>query len=283
MISTGELLRRARAGKYAIGAFNVYNSEGVTAVIRAAEELDSPVILQVLPSALALGGMPIVALCRAAAKTSRIPAAVHLDHCPDEQLILSTLENKISSVMADGSKLPFADNIAFTRKITEQAHEVGAEVEGELGCLSGSEDGMSIYEYEEQLTRPDQAKEFVRQTNVSALAVCIGNRHGKYLRPPKLDFPRLEAIAKEVVIPLVLHGTSGLQDDLVARAISCGVCKFNVNTEIRTAYLETCANSFKGGSVELVDLMASVISAMKEKISAQILRFGSTHAARAYR
>ncbi len=283
MISTGELLRRARAGKYAIGAFNVYNIEGVTAVIRAAEELDSPVILQVLPSALALGGMPLVALCRAAAKTSRIPAAVHLDHCPDEKLILSTLENKISSVMADGSKLMFEDNIAFTRKITGQAHEVGAEVEGELGCLSGSEDGMSIDEYEEQLTRPDQAKEFVGQTNVSALAVCIGNRHGKYLRPPKLDFPRLEAIAKEVSTPLVLHGTSGLQDDLIARAISCGVCKFNVNTEIRTAYLETCANSFKGGSVELVDLMASVISAMKETISAQILRFGSTHTAKAYR
>lgn len=282
LIPTGRLLTTARTCGHAVGAFNVYNLEGAVAVIQAAEELESPVILQVLPSALALGGNTLTALCMAAAESARIPAAVQLDHCRDPELIGSTLNAGISSVMADGSALSFEENIAFTRKMVERASGAGSGVEAELGCLSGSEDGITVDDYQAQLTRPDQAEEFVRRTGVAALAVCIGNRHGRYTRPPDLDFPRLDAIAARVKVPLVLHGTSGLGDDLVSRAMGSGVCKFNVNTEIRSAYLKTAARVLEQDAPELVDLMARTISAVKEKAMGQMIRFGSHGAAKNY-
>ncbi len=274
------ILATAREKGYAVGAFNVYNLEGATAVIRAACDAKSPVILQVLPSALALGGYPLIALCRAAGQQAKVPVAVHLDHCPDEQVIAESLEAGITSVMADGSRLAFQENLAFTRKMANKAKGFNAEVEAELGCLTGSEDGQTVAAYEEQLTQPDQAALFARESCAAALAVCIGNRHGKYARPPELDFDRLSAIAKKVSIPLVLHGTSGLPDDLVARAIKSGVCKFNVNTEIRTAYINQMKKTLATAKPELTDIMHQGIQTMQEKVGSQIHRFGSANTAK---
>lgn len=285
LISLKELLGTARDNGFALGAFNVYNLEGALAVIRAAESVDSPVILQVLPSALEIGGDALIALCRTAAGTARVPAAVHLDHCNDRGLIWSALEAGVSSVMADGSALTFDDNCRFTRKIAELAQKFGALVEGELGFLAGSEDGKTVAETQAHLTQPHQAGEFVQKAGISALAVCIGNRHGKYPETPELDFRRLEEIRKTVDLPLVLHGTSGLPDEMITRAVSFGVCKFNVNTEIRTAYMNQVRAMAESADahLELVSLMTSSITAMQAPILSKITLFGSAGKAPLYK
>lgn len=276
LVSTRQLLQQARRDGYAVGAFNVYTLEGVRAVTTAAEALQSPVMLQVLPRAFALGGTPLIALCREACWTAGVPMAVHLDHCASADIIDNALEAGISSVMADGSHLDLEANITFTGRIAESAHRRGCAVEAELGRLSGSEDGLTVEAYEACLTEPEQAAEFVGRTGVDALAVCIGNVHGRYRRPPELDFDRLKALRRRLSVPLVLHGTSGLPDTMIRQAIATGVCKFNVNTELREAGLQAAESYFKApGEKELVDLMGKVILAMQNPIMAKIRLFGS--------
>ncbi len=279
LTDTKSLLQQARAQGYAVGAFNIYNLEGATAVIRAAESLRSPVILQLLPGALLLGGKPLAALCLTLAEGAAIPVAVHLDHCDSPEIIQFALECGISSIMADGSELNYVDNIRFTRIIMEmvQAKYPNGTVEAELGKISGTEDGVTIEALEARYTEPLQAVEFVEATRIAALAVCIGNIHGNYTEPPQLDFNRLADIAERLTIPLVLHGTSGLPDDMIKRAIEHGVCKFNVNTEVRSIYLETMTDLFAAGNkADLLQLMRASIEAMKGVICKKIELFCST-------
>jgi len=277
LVSTAKLLKEAQTGGYAIGAFNVYTLEGVRAVTSAAEALKSPVMLQVLPSAMALGGTPLIALGLEACRAATVPMAMHLDHCASEDVITTALGAGISSIMADGSHLDYEANVAFTQRIAAFAREQGRSVEAELGRLSGAEDGLSVAAYEARLTDPDQAADFVRRTAVDALAVCIGNVHGHYNAPPELDFDRLAALRQRLSLPLVLHGTSGLPDDMILHAIARGVCKFNVNTELREAGMQATARYFERTTQkELVDLMAAVIDAMQVPVMAKIQLFGSS-------
>lgn len=280
LVPFDQILQRARLHGYAVGAFNIYNLEGALAVIQSAEELGSPVIIQLLPTALELGGTPLVQLCREAGRKAQIPVAVHLDHCPSQSTIQKALAAGISSVMADGSSLEYAGNLAFTKNIVLEAVRYSAGVEGELGRLSGSEDGLTVAATAAKMTQPEEAADFVKQTGICALAVCIGNIHGHYKTEPRLDFERLAAIAASVSVPLVLHGTSGLPDEMIARAVAHGVCKFNVNTEIRTAYLHSLSSRFKDGRLpELVDVIRSGITAMQGPIKAKIRLFGSANKA----
>jgi tagatose 1,6-diphosphate aldolase GatY/KbaY len=225
LTSTLELLETARRNSYAIGAFNVYNLEGVRAVVDAAVANRSPAMLQIHPSALKYGGAALVALCLEAARAATVPMSVHLDHSTSEAAIRQALAAGISSVMADGSPLPYAENLAFTQKMTELAHADGAIVEAEIGRISGTEDGLSISEKEAKMTDPDQAREFVRATQVDALAVTIGNVHGEYKSSPRLDFDRLIRIRQVVGdgILLVLHGASGLPETMISHSIELGV------------------------------------------------------------
>jgi tagatose 1,6-diphosphate aldolase GatY/KbaY len=203
--------------------------------------------------------------------------AVHLDHCGSEDMITTALEAGISSVMADGSHLDYAAHVAFTQRIASLAREQGKSVEAELGRLAGTEDGLSVAEREARLTVPDQAVDFVEKTKVDALAVCIGNVHGHYSTPPDLDFDRLSTLRQRLSLPLVLHGTSGLPDDMIFEAIAQGVCKFNVNTELREAGLQATGHYFKRtGKKELVALMTAVIDAIKVPVMAKIQLFGSS-------
>jgi len=276
LVPYDQILQRARQRRYAVGAFNIYNLEGALAVTRAAEELESPVIIQVLPSAIALGGTPLIRLCLEAGKAASVPVTVHLDHCPSKKEIMAALSAGISSVMADGSRQDFAGNLAFTKEIVRAARQSGAGVEGELGRLEGNEDGLTVEAAQAKMTQPGQAAEFVEQTGISALAVCIGNVHGKYETEPRLDFERLSAIASVVSTPLVLHGTSGLPDKMILRAIELGVCKFNVNTEVRSVYTCTLSLLFReGGTPELVEVIRDSIDAMKNPIQEKIRLFGS--------
>lgn len=273
--STRELLETANRNIYAIGAFNVYNLEGVRAVVEAAEKLKSPAMLQLHPSAIKYGKSPLVALCLEAARKADVPIAVHLDHSTSSTDIEAALQAGMNSIMADGSHLPYEENLAFTYKMTQLAHTYGAVVEAEIGRISGTEDGLTVAEKEAKMTDPHEAAEFVRKSNVDALAVTIGNVHGKYLSEPKLDFKRLAAIRKSVDVPLVLHGASGLPEIMISQSIQLGVCKFNVNTEVREAYLDVLKSSSSLSSPDLLDVMQNAIAAMQTVVSEKLALFGS--------
>lgn len=270
-ISTAELLGVARSHRCAVGAFNIYNLEGVKAVIEAAEAVRSPVILQIHPAALEFGRRPLVALCVTAADQAVVPVSVHLDHCSSAEAIGIALEDGIRSIMADGSHLDYQANCAFTREQTMRIHAQGGVVEAELGRISGSEDGMSVSEREARMTDPALAADYVAQTGVDMLAVCIGNVHGRYAGAIRFDFQRLAAIREAVPVPLVLHGTSGVPDDLVRRCIELSVSKFNVNTEVREAYLAALRQPQR----DLLNVMTGAVDAMQAVIRDKLRLFNS--------
>ncbi|MFM6591174.1 MAG: class II fructose-bisphosphate aldolase, partial [Microcystis panniformis] len=213
--STRELLETARRNAYAIGAFNVYNLEGVKAVVNAAEISRSPAMLQLHPSALKYGKLPLVRLCIEAAKSANVPISIHLDHSTSAADIRLALDAGVRSIMADGSPMPYKENLRFTRDMTAISHKFHAIVEAEIGRISGTEDGLTIAEKEAKMTDPLQALEFVQQTHVDAFIFTIGNVHGEYKSLPRLDFDRLEKIRSLLDIPLVLHGASGLPKEMI--------------------------------------------------------------------
>ncbi|XP_072952749.1 uncharacterized protein [Typha angustifolia] len=273
--TTKELLLNAEKGGYAIGAFNIYNMEGIEAVVSAAEAENSPAILQVHPAALKQGGVPLVACCISAAEQARVPITVHYDHGSSKSELMEAIELEFDSVMVDGSHLPLKENILYTKYISSLAHTKGMLVEAELGRLSGTEDDLTVEDYEAKLTDVAQAQEFIDETKIDALAVCIGNVHGAY--PPngpnlRLDLLKdLGALTEQKGVSLVLHGASGLSRELVKECIDLGVRKFNVNTEVRNAYLEALKKPHK----DLVHVMASAKEAMKAVISEKMHLFGS--------
>jgi tagatose 1,6-diphosphate aldolase GatY/KbaY len=277
LTSLTELLHTAQASNYAVGGFNVYNLEGIKAVVTAAEAERSPAILQLHPSAFRFHGSALLGACLESARNSRVPMLVHLDHATKTSDIEWALSQGITSIMVDGSEGSPSENVDFTSQMSLLAHRYKAAVEAELGRLSGSEDGLSVPEYEARLTDPQMAVEFTEQTNVDALAVCIGNVHGQYHGEPKLDFERLEAIQKLVIVPLVLHGASGLSDSFIHRSIDCGVRKFNVNTEVREAYLAALQASLqKDKKPDLIDVMNDVILAMQAVVVSKLQLFRSS-------
>lgn len=276
LTSTKKLLEAAQKHDYAIGAFNLYNLEGAKAVVNAAEAETSPAMIQILPHVLDYGGSPLVALFLEAADSAKVPMSVHLDHCGDRAVIRTALEAGIQSVLADGSELPFQDNLAFTRSMTDLAHAKGATVEAEVGRISGTEDGMTVAQKEAKMTDPQQAKEFVAESGVDFLAVTIGNVHGQYRGEPQLDFERLAKIRQQLQIPLVLHGASGLPPRMIQQSIELGVCKFNVNTEVRKTYLQFWREYGRTESqTDLLDCQKAATAAMQEVIAEKIRLFGS--------
>jgi tagatose 1,6-diphosphate aldolase GatY/KbaY len=274
--STSDLLKAAQDGGYAIGAFNVYNLEGVLAVVAAAESEGSPAILQIHPASLRHGGKALIAMCLTAAQESSVPMSVHLDHSASSNDIKDALDMGMTSIMADGSELDYEGNMDFTRDMANLVREQGGSIEAELGRLAGTEDDFTVPENLAKLTDPDQAADFVSRTGIDALAVCIRNAHGRYRVEPRLDFERLAAIRSAVDVPLVLHGASGLPESAVRRSIELGVCKFNVNTEVREAYNQSLkADLTSAKPPDLAALMQNAVDAMKAVVSAKIRLFGS--------
>ena len=281
LVSTQQILKNAQTGGYAIGAFNIYNLEGVLAVISAAEQENSPAMLQIHPQVLNFGRLPLTAMCLKAAVESKVPISVHLDHCTSAPTIKNILSAGVTSIMADGSHLDYPENIKFTTEMAAFVHSKNGFIEAELGRLSGTEDNLTISERDARMTSPLEAEKFVQKTHIDALAVCIGNIHGKYHTEPFLDFERLDEIKMRINIPLVLHGASGLSQDLILRLIESGICKFNVNTEIRSEYLKALRNKLsEEKNMELIPLMEASISAMKKAIISKLHIFGSTGKAR---
>ncbi len=237
LVKSKELLLEAQRNKYAVGAFNVENMEMVLAVLSAAEETNSPVIMQTTPGTVKYAGADMYfANIRAAARRTRIPVACHLDHGNSLAIAVQALHAGYTSIMIDGSKLPFEENIALTKTVTEICHAVNIPVEAELGRVGGKEDGLDNSQSENPYTDPDEAAVFVERTGCDSLAVAVGTAHGVYKGIPHINFDVLAKIHEAVNIPLVLHGTSGVPDDQVIRCVSMGMCKVNYATDLRIAY-----------------------------------------------
>ena len=231
-VTTGEMMKQAQAGVYAVGAFNAENLEMVQAIIAAAEAEKAPVIIQTTPGTLKYAGPECFAgIVSRLARDAEVPVALHLDHGNSYELAEKCAQEGYTSLMIDGSKLPYEGNVTLTRRVTEMAG--GLPVEAELGTVGGKEDGM---EAKPQYTDPDEAADFVSRTGISSFAVAIGTAHGVYKGEPKLDLDRLSAVRARVQVPLVLHGTSGVPEDQVRECIRRGICKVNYATDLRIAF-----------------------------------------------
>ena len=264
-----EALVDARCRGRALGAFNVYTLEGALAVARGAAAARRAAIVQLHPAALDHGGPALLAACRRLADAAEVPLFVALDHCEDPDRIYPHLE-AVDHVMADGSRFDVGENERWTAAVAARARAAGVSVEAELGRLAGEEDGLSVDERDARMTDPAIVAAFLARTRVDALAVTVGNVHGAYAsRDPDLDWARLDAVrAAAGDVPLVLHGASGLSQRVISRAISAGVCKFNVNTELRAAARAAYA---EGGDVLAAAERAT--SAMAGVVEAKLLAF----------
>lgn len=237
LVTTQKMLLKAQKNNYAVGAFNVENMEMIMAVIEAAEECDSPVILQTTPSTIKYAKPETFnAIVRTLAGQARVPIALHFDHGATEETVASTIRAGYTSVMIDGSHESFEQNIAVTYRVVQMARPAGVSVEAELGSVGGKEDDTvgkgDIY------TDPMQAREFVERTGIDSLAVAIGTAHGFYKAEPRLDKERLSRIRGLLSVPLVLHGASGVPDEDVRDCIARGICKVNFATELRAAFTD---------------------------------------------
>lgn len=236
LVSTRDLLLDAKRGGYAVAAFNIENMEMAQAVIRTADEMRSPVIIQTTPGTVNYAGFDMLrAMVAVEAAKTDMPVAVHLDHGDSYERCVAAIDSGYTSVMIDGSKLPYEENIAVTKAVVDLATKKNIDVEGELGRVGGKEDTHEVKAGEDIYTDPQQAKDFAERTGVRSLAVAVGTAHGFYKGEPKLDFGRLEKIIGLVNIPIVLHGASGVPDEAVRRVVGLGICKVNFATELRAA------------------------------------------------
>jgi len=234
LVTTKKMLLAARDSGYAVGAFNAENMEMIVAVLAASQELHAPIILQSTPLMMRFASAALyAAMTKAAMEHITMPVALHLDHGDSHEVAVQSLRAGYTSLMLDGSRLPYGENIALTRRVVELAAPCGVPVEAELGAVGGTEDGLSG---QATGTDPDQAADFLARTGADFLAVGIGTAHGVYRAQPKLDLDRLEAIRARVDVPLVLHGASGLTERDIQACVARGICKINFATELRLAY-----------------------------------------------
>jgi len=301
LVNNKDLMVPARKNGYAVGAFNVQNLESVQAVAEAATEEKSPAILQITPSVIKYAGLPYISgLVKTAAQLAPVPLAMHLDHGEDFDTAAKCVVAGFSSVMIDGSFLSFEENVALTKRVIGVAHAKGVSVEAELGKLAGVEE-RSVEEKEAILTDPDAAVDFVEKTGVDTLAIAIGTSHGayKFKSAAKLDIERLRVISQKIGIPLVLHGASsvpqwivekatkygaalggarGIPEEELKKAISLGIAKINIDTDLRLAFTatirEVLANSPK--EFDPRKILGPAKDAMKEVAKSKMRLFGSS-------
>jgi fructose-bisphosphate aldolase class II len=280
MLVTGiEILEKAHKEGYAVGAFNTSNLEITQAIVEAAEETRSPVIIQVSESGLKYAGIETIsAIVRTLAEKASIPIALHLDHGTDFATIMKCLRNGWTSVMIDASKYPLEENIKRTKAIVEIAHSMGVSVEAEIGKIGGTEDHITVDEKEALMTDPEEALQFVKETGVDYLAIAIGTAHGPYKGEPKLDFERLKKIKELLNIPLVLHGASGVPEEAIKRAVSLGINKINIDTDIRQAFAARLRSLLEEDK-QVYDprkILGPCKDAMKEVIKKKMILFGAS-------
>ncbi|MBO5070559.1 MAG: class II fructose-bisphosphate aldolase [Roseburia sp.] len=274
LVSLQEVLDMAQTGGFAVPAFNVYNMETVVGAVQAAEEAKAPIIMQIYPRLVKEGVAYYLApSVVAAAKKASVPVCFHLDHGPSELEVTRALYWGATGIMFDGSLHPYEENMARTKQVVETCGYVGLGVEGELGHIGTVNDDSM-----DEFTDIEEAAQFVKTTGVSALAVLVGNAHGRYKKPPKLDIERIRAIYEATNhIPLVLHGGSGIPDEQIQLAVKAGIRKMNFATDICFTFLDTVQEGLNdpNRSVALDIFMRKPIDAVKEFCLTKIKLLGA--------
>ncbi len=280
--SVKEILNKAKEGGYAVGAFNTTNMETTRAIIEAAKEMKSPVIIQITEKTLDYaGGRSLFNLVKNIAEfyAPEIPVGIHLDHGKSSEIVERCVNIGFPSVMFDGSRKKYADNLLLTKEIVEFCHPKDVCVQGELGSVPYIGEGeMGEIDWDKYMTDPAQAAQFVKETGIDALAVAIGNAHGFFKERAIPDYERLEAIHKLVEVPLILHGASDWENGKVKEVISRGICCFNVDTATRLAFINSLAVSFKDQhnmSFDLRKLLGDAQNEVKNTVMKKIEYFGS--------
>lgn len=276
-----EIFKKAKEGKYAIGAFNTSNLEITKAIIEAAEALKSPVIIETSEGEMAALTPEIAATeVKALAEKSNVPIVLHLDHGKSFETAIEAINNGYTSVHLDGSSLHFEDNVELTKKVVLLAHERKILVEGEIGHVAGTSESHAkeIKISPDTLTDPDEASRFTGETGIDVLAVAIGNIHGMYQNTPVLDFERLAEITEKTHCFFSLHGGSGISKNQIKKTISLGIVKINVNTELRLAFKEGILHEFEENPDEVVPYkyFPAGGAAVKKVVESKIKLFGST-------
>lgn len=279
LVSFKSILQNARNGHYAVGAFNCLSLEHVVGAIQAAEELRSPIILQLAEVQFPCAPMELMApVYLEAAKRATVPVAVHLDHGQSLETCVKAIKAGFNSVMFDGAELPFDENVRQTAEIVRIAHAAGVDVEAELGRVGdtgfgGEGTGVATPDV---FTDVDESAEFIRLTGVEALAIAIGNLHGRYVATPKLNIERLKEIASRNVLPLVLHGGSGTSEEDFKACIHNGICKINVATALQMAVTDSVRKYLaENESAGYIDIKSVIVEATKESVKQHILLFES--------
>jgi len=280
-ITTKEMLKKAQNGRYAVGAFNANNMEIIQSILETAEEEKAPVILQASQGAIKYAGLDmIVAMVKVMAEKVNIPVALHLDHGTDYYQNIKCLRAGFTSLMYDGSKLPFDENVKMTKKVVEMAHACDIPVEAELGQIGkmgdSDEPGVALERVKESMAVPEEAKKFVELTEIDFLAAAVGTIHGCRTPFAKLDIPRIERIRELTGVPLVLHGASGANDEEIKKGIAAGICKINIDTRIRMKFTEKMREIIKTNPEEIDPrkILGPAKDAAKEIIRDRIRVFG---------
>ncbi|WP_270179840.1 class II fructose-bisphosphate aldolase [Alkalihalobacillus sp. CinArs1] len=276
------MLDHAFQNGYGVGAFSAHNAETVVAILEAAEEEKAPIMIQVGQKVIQTLGMEALkALIDTYEKNYNVPVAIHLDHSRQFEQTMQAVQMGFQSVMFDGSGLSFEENTATTKKVVDIARALGIGSEGEIGKIGGTEDDITVDEKDALITTTEEAVAFVEATDVDYLAVSIGTAHGIYKQTPNLRFDRLKEIVDAVKRPVVLHGGSDVPDEQVQRAISLGIAKINVDTELRQAFTRGVQEAFAENPDDIV--LASSLGRgrerMKEKVQEKIRVFGSQNRA----
>jgi fructose-bisphosphate aldolase class II len=280
LVTVKQLLKNADKGGYAVGAFNTLNLEITKAIVQAAEDLKSPVIISTSEGEINYAGLEFIPrIVHIAAHNAKVPVALHLDHGASLKMALMCIKAGYTSVHIDGSGLPYDQNTALTLSVAEIAHREGVSVEGELGHIEEHSEvhKSKIKDLKIQKTNSDQAKIFIKETGIDSLAVCIGNAHGLYEDEKKLDFDLLKKIRENVKIPLVLHGGSGIPEKDIKKAIKIGVRKININTELRLSFTGSLREALDENPDEVVPykIFPKVIQTVKRTVEEKIKLFGS--------
>ena len=284
LVNLNEVLRPAKKGKYAVGLFNAVNLELARGIIAAAESRRSPVIMGTAEVLLPYGPLEEVSYYLVPmAKKASVPVVVHFDHGLTYDMTVKALKLGFSSVMYDCSTDTYEENVRKVKEMADIAHSYGATIEGELGHVGdneGSAEGSShLSDPSAFFTDPGLAKDFVEKTGVDALAIAVGNAHGAYKLPPKLDFERIRTIANTVDVPLVLHGGSGLTDNDFRQAIQDGISKVNIFTDINVAAVEAEFKKFSDMNKGIIDLIPAAVEAVKLATMNKLELFGSCNKA----
>lgn len=282
LVNNAAILQGAYEGRYAVGAFNANNLEQIQGILTAAEEERSPVILQASQGAIRYVGLDIIAaMVLTFARTATVPVSLHLDHGTSFEQNVRCLRAGFTSLMFDGSILPFEENVDVTRKVVEIAHPVGVSVEGEIGRVGGTEEGLEEEDIAALLTEPEEAERFAKLTSVDALAISVGNVHRMETQSATLDIPRIRAVRELTEKPLVLHGASGVTNASIAKAVRAGICKINVATALNMAFMHGVSTALKASPREIDPrkILRHGREELKEKVKEKIRLFGSSGSA----